>query len=376
MINIPDVGSLLIKALFNSVPPAASAQTDKQAPSGKTTASDAPPQKVDVSAKFTSGEMIEGTVTKSLGPNSTIIRMKGTDMVASTPVPLSEGSQILVRVDQTSPQFMVSLLPNSTPVEEKTAALLRMYLPAESPIASVINELNNLVPLLSPSVIKGSGLDKVMAEITTSAKNPDAKSANPVQLTGVFHEWELLQGKPGNNLKKSLLIVRKNLEKISAKSGGGNMDQLKKVNDAINNIELRQLMAISQKGDMKGWQIPYWNGEKLDSGMLFIGRGDKENNRQKRDGAVRMTVMVKMSNLGEVRADAITFKDRIEGIIYAGSDAAVRALEAGMAGLSKAMSDAGLSARFTVQRASKDFLTRDTREENNLPVKSLLNVRV
>jgi hypothetical protein len=360
MINFPDLSTVLIKALFESAPSAKNSNA-------KTT---------DLSTKFAKGEMIQGTVTKSLGPEGAIIRMRGMDMVASTPKPLAEGTQILVKVDQTTPQFVVSLLPNNTPTQEKTAALLRMYLPAEAPMASVINDLNTLLPLLTPAVLKGSGLEKALGDITTAAKKPDPQGKNPVQLMGLFHESELLKGKTGQNLKHALLVVRQNMEKQAEKSGGADMGQLKKVNDAISNIELRQLMAISQKGDMKGWQIPYWNGQNLDTGLLFIGQGEKENNRQKRDGAVRLTVMVKMTNLGDVRADAISYKDKLEGIIYAGTDNAVAALESDMASLTKGMEEAGITAHFGVQKASKDFLTKDLREESALPVENLLNLRV
>jgi hypothetical protein len=356
MINFPDLNSLLMKVILEP----------RQA-AGKT----------NPTSTFTKGEVLQGTVVKSLGTDSSIIRLGGIDMVASTPQKLAAGAQITVRVEQTMPQFVVSLLPGNTPVQEKAAALLRMYLPSENPIASVINKINALLPALPPAALRGTGLEKVLNDLNKSVQQPGTKSKNPAQLLGFFHEAELLTGKPGNNLKQSLLILRDNLEILASKDLATGGDGLyKKVNEAISNIELRQLMGVSEKGDMKGWPIPYWNGQTLDTGMLYIGKDDKEKGGKKKEMAVRISLMVKMSNLGEIRADAIAFNDKLEGTIYASSDGVVKALSSGVSVLVGGLSNAGYTANFTVQKASREFLTEPLKPEGVFPVENLLNLRV
>jgi hypothetical protein len=325
---------------------------------------------------FTKGETMTGTVTKSLSPDSAIIRMRGTDMVASTPQRLPEGAPITVRVESLRPQFVLSILPTDARVQEKTAAVLRAVLPAEIPVSDVIKNLTELLPKLPPQATNGSGLEQVLKDINQAATKPAEQAKNPLQLFGLSHEAGILSGKPAPNLKHSLLVVRQNLEKINATSSGTHVEQLQKVNDAISNIEVRQLMSGADTGNIKGWQTPYWNGEKIDSAMLYIGKDDPEKAAKKGEPAVRITLMLNMTNLGAIRTDAVGQKDRLEATIYAASDSAVKKLEGGLKGLTAALGKAGFSTNINVQLADESFLARAPKEAAPLPVETLLNLRV
>ncbi len=350
MINFGDIGPSLLKVLLQ-------------------------PRSSDFESRFTKGETLQGWVTKPLGPDSAIIRLRGVDMTASTPKPLVQGQSIMVKVEQLKPQLVVSLLSNDTPVQEKTAALLRMYLPSASPVSTVLGDLAKLFPYLSASVLKGSGLEKVLEDIQKAVKKPDGDSKNILQMIGLFHESELLNGAPTQNLKRSLLVVRQNIERLMEKDPKPYHGMLKKVNDALANIELGQLVNTSSGSEAKSWQIPYWNGEAMDTARLYVGKDGKENGRAKSRQALRLTLTLKMSRLGDVRAEAIAFKERLEGTVYAGTDAAVQAVANVLPELVKSLNSIGLTASFSAQRASKDFLTRRTGGETVLPVKNLLNLR-
>jgi len=350
MINFGDISPSLLKVIFQ-------------------------PRVSDFASRFVKGETIQGYVMKSLGPDSAVIRLNGMEMTASTPRPLAQGQSILVKVEQTGPQLVVSLLPADAPVREKTAALLRMYLPVASPIGAVLEDLAKLLPGLSSAALKGSGLEKMLDDIRKSAQKPEGDSKNLLQMMGFFHEAELLSGVPEQNLKRSLLAARRNLERLMEKEPKQYRDALKKVDNALANIELRQLMNTAEKPEGKSWQIPFWNGEKMDTARLFIGRDEKDRGKAKPNQTVRLTLTLKMTGLGEVRAEAIAYKERLEGAIYAATDSAVQAVEHAMPSLVKSLGDIGFTAKFSAQRASRDFLTRQPIGETVLPVKNLLNLR-
>jgi len=110
MINLSNLGPALLRGIFTS-------------------------REGGVESRFTVGEILEGTVLKSLGREGALVRLRGINLAAATARPLSAGQSILVKVEQLSPQFIVSLLMNDSPVQEKTAAVLRLYLPAAAPMA-------------------------------------------------------------------------------------------------------------------------------------------------------------------------------------------------------------------------------------------------
>ncbi|MEE8380354.1 MAG: hypothetical protein V3R78_00560, partial [Thermodesulfobacteriota bacterium] len=93
-------------------------------------------------ANLSSEQLLEGKVVKVLSDNTFLIRFKGLEVVAESMIPLKPGQQIQVKVVQTHPPVMMSLLTGSIP-EGKALSVLR------TPVESLGNKQINL--LLSPS---------------------------------------------------------------------------------------------------------------------------------------------------------------------------------------------------------------------------------
>ena len=332
------------------------------------------PRTAGVESRFTLGETLQGHIVKNLSPTTAVVRLRGLEMTANTPKPLAEGLRIMVKVEQLKPEFIVSLLPLDTPVKEKTAALLRMYLPSAAPAGATLEELLALVKDMPSAVWRGTGLEKVLDTLSKAAQKPDA-AKNVFQLMGLFHESELASGQKGENLKKSLMMARGNLEKLMEKHPEQYREALKKVNDALANIELRQLINSQENKEVKSWQFPYWNGEQLDTARLYVERDEKGNKRAKNDETVRLTMVLQMTHLGQLRAEVLAFKGRIEGIIYAQTDGAVMELEKHLHELEKILGDAGFIANMNAEKASQEFISRQIEPDNALPPKSLLDLR-
>ncbi len=325
-------------------------------------------------SRFTQGETLQGYVVKNLSPTSAIVRMRGLEMAANTPKPLAEGQQIMVKVEQLKPQFIVSLLTFDTPLKEKTSALLRMYLPSAALAGATLEELMVLMKDMPPAVWRGTGLEKMLDTIAKSAKKPEADK-NIFQLMGLFHESEVANGKKGENLKKSLMLAQINLEKLVEKHPGQYREALKKVNDALGNIELRQLINSQDNKEVKNWQFPYWNGEQLDTARLYVERDEAGNKRAKNEETVRLTILMQMSRLGQLRVELLAFKGRIEGTIYAQTDGAVMEMEKHLNEVEKVLGEAGFIANMNAEKASLEFITRQIEPDNALPPKGLLDLR-
>ncbi|MBI3581700.1 MAG: flagellar hook-length control protein FliK [Nitrospinae bacterium] len=356
-------------ATASAPPEAAPAGSNPPSPSAAATA--------DLPSGFSKGEVISATATKSPGPDAAVTRPRGTEFVAATPRPLTDGAPRTVEVEGVRPRFVHSLPADDARVREKTAALLRAALPADAPIADVITGVSELLPKLPPEAERGSALAVVMDELIKSVKNPDGcSSKNPAQLLGLSHESAISKGAPEQNLKRSLMTVRGNLEKMTEKTYGPHVEQLKTVKNAISNIELRQVIGAVNAGDVKGWQIPYWNGQKLDSGALYIGRNNVGNACEDSDPGTRLTLVVSMSDLGDVRAEAVGRKNRLDGTIYAGTDLAVKRLREGLEGLLTSLAKAGYAATIGVRKADGDFIARAPDAEAPPLIKNLLSLRV
>ena len=333
------------------------------------------PQESGAESRFSKGEIVQGQVIKTLGKEGALVRMRGLNMMAATEKRLNAGQSILVKVEQVSPKFVVSLLLNDTPMQEKTAAPLRLYLPSAMPISSLIAELESLLAAMEPSVLKGSGIELIMAELKKIFTRYSGDGKNIFELLGFFHESRLAGKKPSKNLKRSLLVIRQNLERLAAKDPFSYREPLKQVARALQNLELRQLVNLAERQEIKSWQLPYWNGEKLLSARLYVRR-DLKKKKKLNSGTTRITLMLEMSRLGPIRMDLSMLEKKMEGQFYLSNSKSVKEVDERLPELLEALSSAGFSARFSVTKAEKKYLVEELTDDAALPVNRLLNVKV
>jgi hypothetical protein len=195
-------------------------------------------------------------------------------------------------------------------------------------------------------------------------------------MLGLFLESELSRKKPAQNLKRSLLVVRRNLERLMAKDPPAYREPLNRVTRALQNIELRQLINLAERQEMKSWQIPYWSGSELASARLYIKRELAGKSKTKRKTTTRLTLMMEMSRLGPIRVELLAYREKMEGTFYLLTEKAAGEIGKKLPELVEALKRAGFTAGFGVQRAARKFLTEELLNETALPVKRLLNVKV
>lgn len=351
MINLGELGPAILRGIFK-------------------------PQEAGVDRLFTKGEIVQGRVVRSLGKEGALVRLRGMNMLAATQKTLATGQSILVKVEQVKPNFVVSLLLNDTPVQEKTAALLRLYLPSAMPVGSVISELEMLLASLKPAALKGSGLESIMAELKNAIMKYTGEGKNVLEMLGLFHEWELSRKKPSQNLKRSLLAVRRNLEKLMEKDPALYRKALTKVTRALHNIELRQLLNLVDRQEVKSWQLPYWDGGAIASARLYISSesSGKRKNREA-DEPTRLWLMLEMSRIGPLRLDISASRKSLKGIFYLLTDDVVTEVKGHLPELVESLTAAGYQASFSVVKATRKFLTEELSQSRSIPATRLLNVK-
>jgi hypothetical protein len=92
----------------------------------------------EMDALFAKGDIVEGSVLKTLGDNQALVRFRGVDLMAVTQSRLAEGQKITGKVESVNPQFTVSLSSGKTPGEPKTTGLLRLLLPSKAPMGETL----------------------------------------------------------------------------------------------------------------------------------------------------------------------------------------------------------------------------------------------
>ncbi len=333
------------------------------------------PDAGDLESRFSKGEMLRGRVIKSLGAEIALVRLRGIDMRASTAKPLLAGESLLVKVEQIKPQFIVSILSNDTPLQEKTAELLRLYLPSGLTMGKLFGELEALIASLPRAALKGSSLAEVMTELKKTIMRYSGKSGNILKLLGLSHEAELAGKFPRTNLKRALLLVRQNLEKLMVKNPSTYREALKNTTKMLQNIELQQLMNVDERRETKSFQLPYWSGDGLATAYIYVQREKDEGAKAEKSEIFRLTLTLEMSRLGPLRADVVAFEERFEGTIYLSTDSAVSEVAKYLPELSALLEEQGCRASFCVQKGEVDFITEEPAKTIELPVKSLFNVK-
>jgi hypothetical protein len=92
----------------------------------------------EMDAIFSKGDVLEGSVLKTLGDNQAIVRFRGVDLMAVTQSRLAEGQKITGKVESVTPQFTVSLIAGKTASEARTTGLLRLLLPSKAPMGEAL----------------------------------------------------------------------------------------------------------------------------------------------------------------------------------------------------------------------------------------------
>lgn len=159
----------------------------------------------------------------------------------------------------------------------------------------------------------------------------------------------------------------------------------KNIRDAINNIELNQVMNSTvdrKQGDgapPSFYQLPFFEGNLVNNARVFINprrEGDASSEGKGSDES-RMVFMLNMSKLGPVRVDVRVNKEKVTGSIFAVNDSATSYMKNELPKLVSPLTSAGYKVWFDVATAGAGYVTEEL--ENAIPLRNapqgLINVK-
>ncbi len=163
-------------------------------------------------ALFEKGDLVEGKVMKILSSNQVMVRLSGVELVALTDTKLLEGQKIVGRVEKVDPHIIISLLRGESTKELKTAALMRLLMPAKAPAGETfskiitISERGNLPPKVQESVdTLARNIGKVIASDLESAS--PAKIKDTIKQSGLFLEATLKEAAEGKVSRQAIRMA-------------------------------------------------------------------------------------------------------------------------------------------------------------------------
>lgn len=397
---------------------------------------------------FQIGDIVEGSVIKTISPKEALVRIGGVDLFAATETKLLTGQLILGRVDKTSPTVTISLLKGGG-ADQKAVELLRLLLPSKMPMGDVISRVisradqTDLPPKIKKAMavlkqtlsaslqdldkvtqetikkgIKNSGLymEATLKETVTkksvivakmlSAMEGDLKAALGKALKLTEDEIFRMAG----NLDKKLAESTKNSDipksrsdqpaiakhALPAKGQSGKLINLnmemadltkarevaKEIKNAINNIELNQLINAPVKRETAGpslslFQIPFVQGALIESARVYIQPKDDDakSGKKKKQGESSIVFMLNMSKLGPVRVDVTVGRNRLNGSVYVLNNTVASFMKENLADLSEKLAGSGYEVWFNVSVADRKKVTEELETHVPITEQGLIDVK-
>ena len=175
--------------------------------------------------KVAQGQQLPATVLNPDIDGQVLLRIASEKVLVDTALTLKAGQQLnVVVVEKTADSVQLKLVdPNmaSNVTKDIQAAFLKINLPIQTPLKTLLTQLFELVPKVinqdlqtSLMAVAGKQIDKLFEQLPNPSqiRNPDA-FRQAVQDSGIFMESRLLRGEPvANDLKASLVRLLDNLK--------------------------------------------------------------------------------------------------------------------------------------------------------------------
>lgn len=359
-------------------------------------------QSFDPADKFQEGAILRGTVIRSIGDRSFLIRLGGLDLIGFSSQALKPGESITLRVDQLRPEFSVTLFRDNVGIDEKSASLLRLLLPAKQDVGGLLQRLISLFQNLPEGQLSRQTEQALKAVLENMALRIFEK-ANPdsirtfLQNSGIFYESALarilLEGGGSRELKRllrsdvksQLIQLQADLESeiLRAESQGKAVPEgvkllAKEIQGMLQNIELNQLLnSLSKKdGGTLFFQIPFFEGDELRSVRIYLKeeRAGKGKSKDSKSKTFSVTLMVELSSLGPVRADLKLSDKKVSGIVSFRSHEVQRLADSELSFLTSPLEALGYEVELATAKKEKDFLTEHLEEIQPEKDRKIINV--
>jgi len=351
-----------------------------------------PSQREAFFATLTVGQLLEGKMVKALSDHTFLINFKGLEVVAESAVALKAGEQIQVRVVQTHPQMVVSLITEALP-EQKVLSLIRSYLPLNLNWGELVESLSRILKSEERSLLEVTVGKEMVEQLVTCLSSlfyDESKVGESnylrqfIERSGLLYESKLthtlFQGEgavqqpfatTARDLKGLLLELSQKLEDGMGRSkepgevvSGKVGELLQMVHSSIKRIELHQLVNyLTGKNDQQlVFQIPFALPEGVKTAELYLRYGGQRGKKKKSDhDEFYIIFLLAMRGLGDLRMDTHIVKKSINCTIQVGKKETAHFVKNNLSDLSQRLEALGFKVaklECSVQRSK--HLAQDT----------------
>ncbi len=284
-----------------------------------------------LSRLFRDGEVATGKVISQIDAHHVILRFKGHNLLVETHIPLVEQEERMFRIETTSPQVILKLLPEGV-ASDSPADWLKKYLSYDVPGGDLVEKLSGLWKTDTEAF--PTGIRETVQQFLKllRALSVEDLSQNPAFLreaitrSGLFFENKLKQWGEGDlketvasllkgDLKGLLLTLRSQLNSFSSPIGSQNggvqegelsvIEHLGKgVDQLVQKLELFQLLNLVQSDPQEKifLLLPLWfenHPQFLELNISLPRQGSKD----REEGSLSILFLLDLPQLGRMNID-------------------------------------------------------------------------
>jgi hypothetical protein len=275
---------------------------------------------------FAKDEVIQGRVIRPIPPNHALLLFGEEQVTARTSVPLQAGQIGLFKVEQVSPQCVLKLVGPRVGDLDRVDGLLARNTFRESPYKSLIETLAPFmrfgeelaVSKVPNMLVRWWGL---LSRISFPCKQLHHGEFLKSFIDGSGMIWEhklksflLSEFQSTNNLDALIGHDLKGLALKSLADGGTNKfvsaEAISRFVDSLEQFQLLNVSRLDGQGKLF-FTIPVQFHDQFGFGELLVElprQGEDEEADSDRDKVLRVSLLLQMSWLGPVRADASVFQ--------------------------------------------------------------------
>ena len=333
------------------------------------------------------GRQVKAVVISSSGDGKAELSLMGARVQAKTELPLSAGQSLDLTVEETSPRLVLALSKAAAQAGGRARSLpvaLQMLLQGRERLLRNFGSLRQFQP--SESDFSRPEARELVDKAQAAAEDTVVKTAagesgsltKAIKSSGLDLEGSLARALQNGGVEEAVLAGKGSLKvavkllirELEASLGRGFLEpsraaELRELHQALSGLGQfldanQQLNAhLLPERNSLFLSLPFLFGDMLQSGEMFFGLPEKDENGQRR-GETSLAFFLTLSGLGQVVIQARMKGIFLNGEIVVESPDKARFLQGLLPDLNQALAGLGYEASFTVSATPGEDLSRQS----------------
>jgi len=233
------------------------------------------------------------TLTANIQPlNNTQVQLTidSQTLVATTKTPIQESGSVQVKVSQVTPELKLTIVDkvpqtnNSSTITQTVQAAYRQFVPLQSPVTQVFQQIS-LLQSLPPSL--QTAVQELINSVTKNQQDVNGQWVKQKLMdSGLFLESKLSQSQQGTNpsikqdLKAQILQLQQQVSAMQQHSNNASIGKLSTLLDqALSRITVQQVQLF-ENPNITPLELPFERHKKTDNDSVEIRKAE-QNDEQK-----------------------------------------------------------------------------------------------